>query len=355
MKHPVKIGIDLRILLLSAIITQSIHAQSQAISLFNFEPDVRVFTLHAFMNMAGVDGEWRKEGMHPLRIEICEKLKKTLDTAFIAKINSYTKRTENYGWAGWARYALLTSGPPDFKLEYDSLSTDIRHVESNFPNLSGLVSEFYTKADIPTLWKTYLPLYKKLNDGFKPHAQKAIDDIVVYCRLDSEHFQKNTSKIHVQFSPLMPYFTAQQATVNNELWLIFGPQEGETSASSYYHEVLHEVVNPITESNPSSLTKLDPLFQLLKDKVTSYDVVNESFVRTIDKVLSGTLHGYSEEKVRQDILNEYKLGFILCPIIFESIPEYEESNMSFKEFYLKVINKIDIKTESERWEQFHRE
>ena len=72
--------------------------------------------------------------------------------------------------------------------------------------------------------------------------------------------------MHVQFSPLMSYFTAQTARVNGELWYILGPQEGEPSASSFYHEILHYVVDPLTEKQEAALTRLEELFMLVEDK-----------------------------------------------------------------------------------------
>jgi hypothetical protein len=351
MNHQIKGIISIILIFLSILFSSKVYCQSQTSSIYSFEPDLKIFTLHAFMNAAGLNAEWRKKGMHPLRIKIREELKNTLDSNFVKKVKDYRKKTDNYSWTGWARYGLVTKGPPNFDLTYDSHSTDIEDIESQFPNLSPLLAEFYQKASIQKLWESYLPKLDSINAEFKPYAEKALNDIVNYCRLDESYFKKNTSKIHVQFSPLMLYYTAQKVVVNGELWLIFGPQESEPSAASYYHEALHEVVDPITEKNEKSLTRLNELFELTKDMESSYEIVNESFVRTLSKVLAGKLFGESNKQIHKNILAEYKLGFMLCPVIYEALSEYENSNISFSEFYSKVIESIDITKEKKRWEQ----
>lgn len=76
-------------LLISLVAVCSVSAQETSPPLFDFNQDIRVFTAHAFMNAAGIDGEWRKAGMHPLRIEVRQYLTSTLDSSYLHKLREF--------------------------------------------------------------------------------------------------------------------------------------------------------------------------------------------------------------------------------------------------------------------------
>lgn len=333
--------------------TCPIFSQELSERIFDFEPDVRIFTAHAFMNAAGNDAEWRKEGMHPFRLEVRRYLHDILDSAFVERLKQYSHTTNKMGWSGWAPYGLLTAGPPNFQLKYDSASTDeSKETEVAFPNLSPLLAEFFEKAKISDAWKSFQPRLQVGNNRYKSFTQKALDDIVSYCQLEADYFQDQASKMHVQFSPLMLYYTSQTVKVNGEIWFIFGPQDSDPSPSSFYHEALHYVIDPLVAANREQVELLKGLVGLPKGGSTQYEIVNESFVRTIDKILAGRLYGSSAESVRQKVNDEYKLGYVLCLTIFQSLSEYEKSNLPLIEYFSKVIVEIDVQKEKQRWMSF---
>jgi hypothetical protein len=328
-------------------------AQEKSPNLFDFNQDIRVFTAHAFMNAAGNNGEWRQTGMHPARIEIRKYLTDVLDSSYVRKLNEFASIDNRIGWSNWASYALLTDGPSDFKLAYDPNTTPYgEKTEKRMAGLAPLLAEFYVKAQIPKLWAQYLPQLQKYNDEFRPYAQKALDDIIAYCRLPRDYFTHRTSRMHVVFSPLMSYFTAQTDQVNGEIYFIFGPQEGMPSPSSFYHEALHHVTGPLTEKHQNQTERLTGLSALADSSGgIGYSQVEESFVRTLDKVLQGRLFSQSDSTVRARVLDEYNLGFVLCMAIYEQLPNYEASGLTFPEYYPTIISKIDVEKEKKRWRE----
>jgi hypothetical protein len=328
-------------------------AQEKSPTLFDFNQDIRVFTAHAFMNAAGNDGEWRKAGMHPVRIEIRTYLTDVLDSSYVRKLIEFASVDNRIAWSNWASYALLTDGPPDFKLSCDPKTTPYgEETEKRMSGLSPLLAEFYVKARIPQLWAQSLPRLQGFNDEFRPYAQKALDDIIEYCRLPRDYFAHRTSRMHVVFSPLMSYFTAQTDRVNGEIYFIFGPQECKPSPSSFYHEALHHVTDPLAEKYHALTERLSGLFALADSSGTiGYSQVEEAFVRTLDKVLQGRLFGQSDSTVRARVMNEYNLGFILCMAIYEQIPNYEASGLTFPEYYPTILSKIDVEKEKKRWRE----
>ena len=117
------------------------------------------------------------------------------------------------------------------------------------------------------------------------------------------------------------------------------------------------MINPITKEHISILNKYEELLTISKEKNSlGYEdwesIVNESFVRTIDVTLQRKLFDLNEENTNDLIMNEYKLGFILCPFIYENLPDYENSSESLDEYFPKLISKLNIENEISRWERF---
>ena len=327
------------------------RAQDTSSTLFSFDQDIRVFTAQACLNAAGYDHEWQKDGMHPLRIEIRNELSHTLDSSFVQKLHAFRKACSG-DWSGWASYALLTNGPPDFRLSYDSKTTPYGDkTRDDMSGLSTLLAEFYVKAHVPALWQKYEPRFQDLSDQFRPHAHRALDDIRRYCRLDKDYFSHKASRMHVVFAPLQSYFTAFTDKVNNEIYLVFGPQPSEPSPSSFYHEALHHVLSPLTEKLDTNITtRFKELYALATSgEHIGYSHIDEAFVRTIGCILAGKLFHESDSTVLAHVTNEYKLGFILCLSIFEQLKGYEASSLTFGQFFPRILASIDVEREKHRW------
>lgn len=343
---------------LALIICSVFGYQKKQPELFVFDPDERLFTVFAFMNAAGFDGEWRKAGMHPIRKEISEYVKAKLDSNFQKKIREFHFSHDQGSWTGYVPYALLTNKPPDFEINYDPQTTKGgKDIENDYQGLSELLAIFYHQAEINKLWKKYRPLLQAENEKYKPFALKALDDIIKYCRADQDFYLRKARKIHFAIYPLMSYFTAQTAEVNGEIYIIHGPSEGEPAPSAFYHEALHHLIDPLTEKYLEIVNQSKELLPVSKEKSNLgysdwQDVVNESFVRTIDKTLEGKLFNSTTEEVLKSIENEYKLGFILSLYIHENLSKYEKGNESFAEYFPKLISGIDVKAEKQRWSEF---
>jgi hypothetical protein len=323
---------------------------------FDFQADIRLFTAYAFMNAAGNDAEWRKAGMHPVRIAVRNEIEGKLTPAFRDRIRAFN--SEHGGsWTIYGSYALLTSGPPDFRPAYDPRTTPGgAENEKSKAGLSELFAEFARQAGLERLWKKYRPLLQAENDRFRPFAAKALDDITAYCRLRTGFFGGG-KRIHFQSVPLMLYFTAWTMDVNGETWIVSGPQEGQPDASAFYHEALHHVVGPLVERYAEAIARSAELNAVSKSRGSlGYDswpeLVEDCFTRTLDKILQAKLYGLDRAKLHQMLEDEYKLGFILCFTIAESLEPYESQSRTFEEFFPEIIARFEVAGEQRRWEAF---
>ena len=334
-------------------ICQFVQAQQTNDSLFNYKADVRLFTVYAFMNSAGYNHEWRQAGMHPIRIALRKDLEGILDSTFLKKITDFRSGHDQGSWVAYGTYAFITSGPPEFQLSFDSItsSENCKEIARTYAGLSPLLREFYKQTNMAILWEKYRPMIQARNDLRKPFANRALDDIVTYCRIDKDFFSKKANQIHYQFAPLLSYFTAQTEEVNGDIYIIAGPQEGEPSESEFYHEALHHVTNPLIESLDRNVyNKFNELFRLADStSQAGYCQFYEGFVRTLDKVISGKHFGDSDSTIAERINNEYKLGFVLCPSIFGQLKQYEASQMTLSEYFPEIVANIDIAAVRQSW------
>lgn len=322
---------------------------------FVFDADERLFAAHAFMNVGGYDLEYNKEGMHPLRAEIRAFLKTNLLKSVQDSVRAFYQSHDHYlGYYG--TYAFALTAPPHLVLDFDSSSSSpwAKNEIQSLSNLDHHLREFYERAKIDKLWQQFRPRIQELHDRFRPHAIAAIHHLETYFRITDVLLTSQNRKVITAISPLLSYFQAFTVTINGNVYLVFGPQPGEPSPASYYHEAGHYFVDPIVERNRRETDRLEPLFVLAREKEGSigYAFVEESLVRTVDIVLSGRLFDSSENGLRARIDDEYRLGFVLCPYFFEALPAFEKGEKTFEEYYPTLIAGIDLAKERNRWKAF---
>ncbi len=318
---------------------------------FVFEPDIRLFTSYAFMNAAGYNHEWNAT-MHPIRIEVREYLDPILTDDYRQQIHKYYEKAGGGDFYAYGVYAINSKNPPDFGLICDTCQNeDI----ARFEMYDSLLKDFYGRANIAGLWKKYYPKLLEINLQYKPFAEIAIKQITEYCRVDSNYFRdKADGRFYYQQIPLMSYFTAFFHETGSDYWVISGPSTGEADPSAFYHEPLHKIINPIVESYPELSMKIDDLVALSQEKLEGdYNnitpLICESFVRTIDRILCARYNKFTDEKLREMVEDEYRLGHILSFYLLENLPDYEAGNKTLREFYPELISNIDIAHEKERW------
>jgi len=155
----------------------------------------------------------------------------------------------------------------------------------------------------------------------------------------------------------MSYYTAFFHETGSDYWIIRGPSGGKPGPGAFYHEALHKIINPIVESNSNINTKINSLVELSQERLRGNyygdtAILCESFVRTIDKILSSRYYNKSKDELYRMVEDEYRLGHILALYLLENLPDYELSDKSLKEYYPELIAHIDIEYEKKRWNNY---
>lgn len=336
------------------LISCSNDEKTKSHEFFVFKPDIRLFTSYAFMNAAGYNHDWN-DTMHPVRIEIRNYLDSILTKEYKNKINDYYIKLGGGNFYGYGAYALNSNFPPNFGLVCDTCKN--QYLEK-FAGYDTMLQEFYTKAQIEILWDKYRDKLEEINLQYKPYAEIALKQITNYCRVDSNYYQDiATGHFYYQQIPLMSYFTAFFHETSNDYWIVSGPSPGKPGPSAFYHESLHRIINPIVDKNSGINKRIRNLIPLTQEKLKgAYNsdtaILCESFVRTIDKILSAKYRNESDEELHKMIEDEYELGHILCFYLLENLVKYENSDKTLDEFYPELVSNIDIEFEVKRWNDY---
>ena len=192
------------------MISESIAQNTKQI--YNFEPDIRLFTAYAFLNASGFDHDWLK--MDTIRVESRRFIDSVLTDDFKQKIRKYTERT-NLGWYECGAYALNLDKAPSFIWICDTCNLELKN---KFIGLDTLYRQFYKMAKIDILWNKYKIAIDSINYSFQPYSQRAIDDIISFTKIDKDYYLKYSGNIHFLVCPLMSHWTAFNHRVNNTLY-----------------------------------------------------------------------------------------------------------------------------------------
>ena len=304
------------------------------------------------MNAAGNDGEWRKEGMNPIRIDVRNILFEKIDSVFLNKIHNFVYNNHLESWTNYGPYALINSGPPDFNININYKNSGLDSVSIHrYDGLREYFIEFYRNYDIENLWKQYQPIIQEENQKYEPYANQALLDITNYCRINNDYFTKKANRIYFQQIPLMLYFTAQTVKVNGAIYIITGPSDGHQSEATFYHEALHHPIGEIIDKYSYLINKYSEINSINKAELGYADWIElfeECMVRAIDKRLQAKLYKQSKDDLLKNIYSEYKIGMILCPYFNEELDKYEKTNITLEDYFPKLLNNLDIDKEKER-------
>lgn len=319
---------------------------------FVFEPDVRLFTSYAFMNAAGFDFDYAEK--HPIRVEVRNYLDSVLTKEYKAKINRFYKEHDEGDFFAYGVYAMNCSSPPVFTLQPDSSQYEfIKGLEG----YDDLLAEFYETARIETLWNKYKNRLYEINMRYEPYARIALRQITDFCRVDSNYYRNNIAgHFYYQQMPLMSHYTAFFNEIGEDCWVVNGavPEDNEPGPGTFYHESLHQIINPVVEKNRNINERIKALIPLSQERLQgSYHdleaLICESLVRAINQILAAEYYELPEKRLQERVEDEYRLGHILSLYLLEALPAYRQSGQTFEEYYPVLISNMDVDKEINRW------
>lgn len=297
----------------------------------HFIYDIRTFTLYAFMNYTGYDDN-NGRPITGTRAALREDLA-AMDINISSPDYFTQKCTSNnvrdYNFAGALRDLGAAS---DFK--YYGGGSGVHPALSDLP---AKLSEFYTAADIPTLYEKY----RADHEAILSQYEQSLPDIVkMVCYFDAQNDVEVEFGIEVVLLDAWNRGSAVGAADKIYGYGVIrtGPAAG-VNTLNILHEFAHGFVNRALNVNKSQMSALSGYFNRNCEAVkqgydTWTDITYESFVRAVSTYFDSDLR--TSEK-RQIINKEMQDGFVMTQYVYDRIPEFESFDGDFDAFIKMLL------------------
>jgi tetratricopeptide (TPR) repeat protein len=326
------------LLLLLSGLAVPLHAQGISISI---QPDIRVFSVLAALHEAGLEAESRSS--HPVRSSIDEDLK-AIPPGLKEKLRKYVqdhlegKEAEDQ-IAKYVSLALLTEGPPDYKLTLET--KDLPPDALSVVDFLGLVKEFYVAGKVEAVWSRHRAYYDQAVIDYRPQ----IDNIILltdgYLRIVSGSFLDRRLVI-------IPDFLAGPNTFNSRsyrenYYLVFGPSD-KLASDEFRHQYLHFLLDPyalrftLPKETRLELSKFIETAPGIEEQYRSdlQLTVTESLIRAVEL----RMNKVPEPRATEELDAAIRAGGVLARQFYKSLQAFEESPEGIRLFYPKMVKDI---------------
>jgi tetratricopeptide (TPR) repeat protein len=329
---------SLVIVLCFPVFAGALFAQTLSIAI---QPDIRVFSVLSALQVAGLQPGSRSS--HPARSSILNDLQ-GVSPDLRARLQKFVqdhmegKKPEDQP-AKYISLALLTEGPPDFKLtlEAKNLPPDAFSV---FEFLD-LVKELYTSARLEAVWSNNRKFYDQAILDYRPTINQIILTTDGYLRIASGSFLDRRLFIVPDF--LAPPNTFNARTYRENYYLVFGPSE-KLASDEFRHQYLHFLLDPyalrftLPRETRLALTQFIDTTPNVDEQYRSdlQFLVTESLIKAVEL----RMNKVPESTANTELDTAIRTGAVLARHFYESLKTFEESPEGIRLFYPTMVKSI---------------
>jgi hypothetical protein len=303
--------------------------------------DIRVFSVMAALHVAGFKPAQISPMSQPIIAEfdtIPAELRERMQQFYQAHLHTPPSEEQ---FSAYLSLALLTDGPPDFKLTISltNLPPDAQDVYE----FLRLVREFYAAGKIERVWSSYRRYY----DAAVVKARPSIDQLMMrtdgYLRIDSSSFLDRRLLI-------IPEYLVASNSINarnyRELYyLIFSPAE-RLKTDEFRHQYLHFLLDPFALRYSLSQQARIELVKFLESapKIEERYLNDSQFmlVESMIRALELRMNKVADPKLSDELTACVREGAIFTRYFYEELGNFEKSQEGFKLFYSAMAKNIQF-------------
>lgn len=308
--------------------------------------DERIFTVYAYMNVAGYSEEQNGLGMHPVRQKVRDRLS-ALDPAKLEV--EYMKTHPAPTWA-YAYRVLMLGNPPRFAPQRLRDSDKLEDfVQKSLKDLPDVLGRFYAQSNISELHKEVL---RDLNfDNAKLLYEKelvsVLKETLSYLRWKGD---LPFDRLSVVINPLDTYWRHSNYQVNNLAYIVVGPVSDRID-KALTHELIHLL--KLVDHDQAAWRQSYSLLEVAKESGFLKKIGSASWKMVVEESLDYaiSLRLQSESAHSYDVLKAYNQGLILVPFFVQQLQSFEAGNLTWTDFASSLADAIDVKREIEKWEK----
>jgi hypothetical protein len=283
----------------------------------------RVFVVYAFINAGGYDDD-NNRGFSATRQRVREAVAAT-DKSLLDRVRAHYQQRPHVLFATYGAYAISLQGTGPF--------TESELTPHTLEGTVSLLNEFYTKAQIGSLWEANQGDYYAVLHDILPLLAGPAQEMFDYSREPGL-----TTSAYVYIPNLLEAFgRASTSQPDQKRYIIQGQSVSPSLVlSTFRHEVAHSVVKGAIEDHLDVLQAKKPAFARASAEVTRFyrtwpTFVEECLVRAMtarvaDIVSPGTGAGEALTNADTD------RGFFLVAPFVEQMKIYESTGQPLRQF-----------------------
>lgn len=327
----------------------------------NVTADKTIFILFALLNAAGYDEENNKQGMHPVRVRVRDRVSKALPEPLRERLRSFYQQ-HPLGIYAYGVVAKLTSGPPDFAFTSEWKGVENTPPFSQLKGLPGLLREFNRAAPVGEIYQDVRGEYLSYINDYRKSIASEVAKVISYCRVKSVNELAGGGETKYAFiipNLLQSYENNFSFALDAGFYSVDGPQK-QPGKGYNPHEFVHSVTNPMSYDPRyrRQQRRARPLFDAAREIPAiqkGYKAIanffDECLVRAVSLKYLDTGDARRAAALRDVMMQEYKSGYILERFFYEQLVEYEKSGKSLREYYPEMLKRLDVEKELARWRQ----
>lgn len=332
-----------------------------------FQEDIRVFTVMAALNVAGLDYEKPGQQMSAVRRAVREALQ-GLDADLVGKMRSFYKDRsggirDQDQHIDYISLALLLGEPPEFalSLEEEDLPSGTWRVQG----FQEFLQDFYVQAGIESLWQQCRPHYRQELSGYLPVLRQTIRGTLDYFRVPARVMLDR--QIILIPDLLNAHDVVNARNLERTYYIVVGPtQDPANNQVQLEHEYLHSLIDPLVEKYGATLLEYEKLLDIAQAQPEIRSDLQNRFLLVVGEslieALQMRLRNRSEEETRAELVQLFRAGLIFAPFFHRQLADYEKNELVALPSYLDIIFRAFDDSQVKRdqaeialWEQAMRE
>jgi len=307
-----------------------------------------LFSVLAAINAAGYDEGISAPSTHPLRAQIRQWVidRKPASLPELRKFFAdHRQREPERELNQYATLALSLGPPPEFapRFENGALPPEAAPLAGFIP----LLKRFHQEAAIDEAYRRAQPAFDAVIARYHEPISEAIFKINAYLRNPTSGVRGRRFAVVVDLLAAPNYVLARSL---GDDYFVVVTAAAEPRLHDIRHAYLDYVIDPLAIRNSPLLDKKESLSEYALQSPLLGDDYRSDFTRLAGMSLVWAVEGRLEGGAEGIALVEQSMreGFILAGHFYEMLPEYEKQETSFRIFFPKFFDSIDVAHESKR-------
>lgn len=305
-------------------------------SKISFSNDIRLFTLFTFLNYTGYGSKNSNEDFEPIRNDVMNDLK---ELSFKLQDNKYFTNKE-LSTVYYINTLRNMGNTPNF---------EIVGYKGNIPEKLGdlpkVLKEFYGKANIEKLYKSYNKTYQTEFADVEDKVLSTIAIINETLKIDVD----SVPEIGIEINLLDKYNKNSNFVLYDnylDKTIITVSPNNESYVQNIIHEYLHCIVNPIIDDLYYDVNRLAYLEKGIP-KYSNADIYSKNWTDNVENSLVFALeYRFIEGGKRTSVKEAVNEGYLLTDYFDEKLDSFRSSKVDFKTFVKQTLVKY---YNSNRW------